>query len=78
MGKIGPILMIGFGVIVGGIYYHLWQDSIAFIEDYILFDDYYWLIRFVWDAIPIVLVLVGIIWLIMTGTRGSRQRVVYE
>lgn len=79
MGKIGPIVMIGFALFAGGIYWHLWHDSISVLEKYILNDEYYTLIRFGWDAIPVVMLIVGIIWLIQQGTAGSRQqRVVYE
>ena len=78
MGKLGPIFMIGFGVVVSGLYYHLWDDAIVFMQDYIISDDYYALIRFVWDAIPVVILLVGIIWLIREGTSGSSGGVVYQ
>jgi len=79
MGKLGPILCLGFGILVGGIYYHLWTDSITFIEDYIVKDQFYNLIRFIWDAIPVIIFIVGIIWLIREGTQGSSgRRVVYE
>ena len=78
MSKIGPIAMIGFALFVGGIYWHLWHDSITFLERYIINDEYYALIRFGWDAIPVVMLIVGVIWLIQQGTIGSRQKVVYE
>lgn len=78
MGKIAPILMIGFGLFITGFYYHLWHDSITFINDYIINDEYYALIRLGWDMIPVVLIMVGIIWLIKQGVSGRGQRVVYE
>lgn len=78
MGKIGPLFMIGFGVIVSGLYYHLWDDAIVFFEDYIINDEFYTLIRFVWDAIPIVILVVGIIWLIREGVNSSNRGVVYR
>lgn len=78
MSKIAPILMIGFGLFVGGLYYHLWSDSITFIDRYIINDEYYTLIHFIWNAIPVIILLVGIIWLIREGTKGGTQKVVYE
>jgi len=79
MGKIAPILMIGFGLFVTGLYYHVWTDSITFIESYIVNDQYYYLIRFMWDALPVILLLVGVIWLIREGTHsGGTRQVVYE
>ena len=74
MGKVMPIAMIGFGLFAGGIYYHLWQDSIKYIDRFIINDDYYSLIRFGWDAIPIVILIVGILWLIWQGTHGGTGR----
>ena len=79
MGKLGPILCLGFGILVGGLYYHLWTDSITFIDQFIIKDQYYNLIRFIWDAIPVIIFLVGIFWLIREGIGGSGTRqVVYE
>ena len=77
MSKIGPIVLIGFGLFVGGLYYHLWNDATEFLSDYILNDSYYQLINFVWDAIPVAMVIIGIIWLIKQGA-GSRGTVMYE
>ena len=70
--------MIVFGLIVTGIYWRLWDESIVYIEKYIIEDVYYNMIRLGWDITPVVILLVGIIWLIKQGTSGSRQRVVYE
>lgn len=78
MSKIGPIVMIGFGLFISGLYWHLWDDCIVFFEKYIVNDEYYALIRFGWNAIPIVILIVGIIWLIREGSTGSRQKVVYQ
>ena len=66
-----PIVMIIFGIFVGGIYYHVWDESIVFIDQYIVYDEYYYLIRLMWDAIPIVMLLVGIVWLIVQGTKSK-------
>ena len=78
MGKLGPIIMIVFGVFMTGIYWRLWDESIVYLEPYIIEDAYYNLIRLGWDMIPVVVLIVGIIWLIKQGTGSTRQRVVYE
>lgn len=70
MGKVAPILMICFGLFVSGLYWHLWHDAMQFLDPYTRASDYYILIRFGWDAIPVVMLLVGIIWLIKEGTKS--------
>ena len=73
MGKVMPILMIIFGLFVSGFYWHIWNDSIVYIEDYIIVDEYYTLIRFIWDILPIIILFVGIVWLVAQGVGGSKE-----
>lgn len=73
MGKVMPILMIIFGLFVSGFYWHVWNDSIVYIEDYIIVDEYYTLIRFVWDIIPLIILFAGIVWLVAEGASGRRD-----
>jgi len=78
LGKIAPVLMIVFGLFIAGIYYRLWDSCISFFEPYIIEDSYYQIIRLGWDAIPVALVIIGIIWLIKQGTNSSPEMVVYD
>ena len=73
MGKIMPILMIIFGLFISGFYWHVWDDSIVYIEDYIINDVYYTMIRFVWDIIPIIILFAGVVWLVAQGVSGSSK-----
>ena len=71
MGKIMPILMIIFGLFISGFYWHIWDDSIVYIDDYIINDVYYTMIRFVWDIIPVIILFAGIIWLVAQGVSSK-------
>ena len=71
MGKVMPILMIIFGLFISGFYWHIWDDSIVYLEDYIINDVYYTMIRFVWDIIPVIILFAGIIWLVAQGVSSK-------
>ena len=73
MGKVMPILMIIFGLFVSGFYWHIWDDCTVYLEDYIINDVYYAMIRFVWDIIPIIILFAGIVWLVAQGVGGSKE-----
>jgi len=68
-----PILMIIFGLFVSGFYWHIWDDSTTYIQPYVINDEYYTLIRFVWDIIPLLILFVGVVWLISEGASGRRE-----
>ena len=71
MGKIMPILMIIFGLFISGFYWHIWDDSIVYIDDYIINDVYYTMIRFVWDIIPVIILFAGVVWLVAQGVSSK-------
>ena len=73
MGKVMPILMIIFGLFISGFYWHVWDDSIVYIEDYIINDVYYTMIRFVWDIIPIIILFAGVVWLVAQGVGSGKE-----
>ena len=72
MGKVMPILMIIFGLFVSGFYWHIWDDSTTYIEDYVINDIYYSMISFIWHIIPIIILFAGIVWLVAQGVGGNR------
>jgi len=71
------LVSIGLGLIIGGLYWHIWDDSTTFIEDYKVSGSYSDTVQLFWDIIPVVLLLLGVICLIMGG-RGSSRQEVYE
>jgi len=67
------LLAIGIGLLAGGFYYHLFDDIIIdYFSDYILDTDniYYRGSQLVWDAIPYVLMLMGLLCFILAGLQA--------
>jgi len=71
------LVSIGLGLIVGGLYWHVWDDSTEFIEDFIVPGSYSDTVQLFWNLIPIILLVLGVICLVMGG-KGSSRREVYE
>lgn len=64
------IIGIGIGLIAGGFYYHLFDDIlIDFFASYVYDTSnvYYIGSQFIWDAIPWVMILVGLLCFILAG-----------
>jgi len=74
------VLLIIFGVtiIIGGMYWALWDGTRSFISFLVLNDVYYELAFFIWRMIPIVMLFVGILCLIVSATSIRNEKVVYE
>ena len=67
---------VGLGLLVGGIYWHLWDDSTVYLNSFIVVGAYYDLIQLFWDMIPVILVLLGVLCLVMAGRSSSQGRVI--
>ena len=78
MGKVGPIIVFGVAIIICGIYWSMWEGSREYLNDYVVNDPYYALAYFLWDMIPIILILMGIMALVSAGLTSRRQKVYYE
>lgn len=79
MGKVGPLLVFGLALTVGGAYWALWDASREYLEDFVISDAYYELMYWGFRVIPAVLMIVGIMCLIAAGVaaRGSKEVVEY-
>jgi hypothetical protein len=73
MSKVLPLIAFGFLFILGGSYWMLWDESMEYIEEFSLGDEYYELISFGWRMIPAVIIFVGIMCLITAGIKGTRN-----
>lgn len=74
MSKVIPLVMFGMAFILGGIYWHLWDDSIAVLDSILIEDVYYDLISFIWRLIPPAIIVVGIMCLIAAGIAAQKSR----
>ena len=63
---------VGIGLLAGGIYWHLWDDASEYLDKFIVAGAYYDMVQLIWDMIPVIMVVLGVICLIMAG-RSSRQ-----
>ena len=71
MTKFIVLVSVGLGLIVGGLYFHVWDDATEYLDDFMRDNSRNDAVQLLWDIIPVVLLLVGIICLIMGGrSRG--------
>ena len=72
MNAVIVLVIVGVALIAGGLYYHLFDNI---LEDHFLAyvyntnDPYYLGSQLVWDAIPYVLVILGVLSLLAGGRR---------
>lgn len=77
MGKIIAIVILGIGLIGGGLFWKLLEDIIiAYLDPYIIYNDYWAGSDLTWHMVPWLLILVGILSLILSGLLGRATRTV--
>jgi len=76
LSRVLPFLAFGMTMIVGGMYWMLWDDSRSYLDFLVVNDAYYELAYFLWRMIPIMLLIVGIIFLIVAGVNASKKEVI--
>jgi len=80
MGLVAPLIGLGIGFIGFGFFYSLIDDILArHLQFMILGSVYYDLCALIWDALPFIALIVGVLCLVSAGIlhRGTRK-VVYE
>jgi len=76
MSRVIPLVIFGFTLIIGGLYWNLWDGSREYLNNIIIEDSYYILMRYAWAWIPAILIFIGIICLILAGISKTREKVV--
>lgn len=74
MGRISSLFAFGLGFIGAGFYWKLNEDIITnFISSFIrdTSDKYYLLSDLVWDALPFIVILLGIVCLVLGSMSNS-------
>jgi hypothetical protein len=70
-----PLIGFGLGIIGAGFMWRMYNDTItSFFSSYIvdLNDKYYLLSDMIWEALPIIIIFLGVVCLIFGGmTSGS-------
>jgi len=74
--RIIPLIVFGVTLVVGGLYWTLWDGARDFLNNILIEDSYYTLIFFVWRMIPAIIIMIGIMCLIAAGISKARERVV--
>jgi hypothetical protein len=81
MGKLViSLLAFGLGLLGFGFYYKLFEDiTTIYFQKYIINNLYFQMSDLVWDMLPYLVIIIGILCLIGAGLihRGER-RIVYE
>jgi len=78
LSRVIPLIAFGLTIVVGGLYWALWDGSRSFIDQFVVNDVYYQLMIWVWGAIPAILIIVGILCLIAAGVSVSGNRMGVE
>ena len=68
---------VGLGLLVGGLYWHLWDDSSEYLNSFVVAGAYSDMVQLIWDMIPVILVILGVLCLVMAG-KSSRTRGMVE
>lgn len=74
MSKVGPLIIFGLTLTVGGAYWALWDASRGYLDNVLIEDMYYELMYFGFRAIPAVILIVGIMCLISAGVSIRNNR----
>jgi hypothetical protein len=75
LSKVIPLIGLGLGLIVIGAFWSLFDGSLSYFSDYVLRNDYYNLMKLGWDAMPVIVVIIGIFCLIAAGVAYKTQYV---
>ena len=76
LGKVIPLIAFGITVFLGGLYWHLWDDSRTYIDQFVVNNEYYTLMYWLWKMLPAVMIIIGLICLISAGVSASRGTVI--
>ena len=78
MSRVGPLVVFGLALVVGGMYWMLWDGSRDFLNNILIQDQYYLLMYWVWRIIPGIILFVGIMCLISAGIGIHRRKEMVE
>ena len=79
MGFIKALVGFGVGIIGFGFYWMLQNDIIdRYIAKYIIQNEYYILSDLIWDAMPVICILTGVLALVMAGLLRRGNMVVHH
>jgi uncharacterized membrane protein len=73
---IRPLIGFGIGFLAGGLYWALYQDVITrYFAKYVLSttDKYYLASNLIWNAIPYLIIFLGVVCLIMSGLSRNKE-----
>ena len=76
MSRVVPVIIFGFTLVVGGMYWMLWDGSREYLDNILIEDVYYTFMYWGWRAIPVVIILVGIMCMIsaaITSRNTNRE-----
>ena len=76
MSKVGPLIIFGITLIVGGAYWTLWDASRSYLDSLVINDVYYELIYWGFRVIPAVMLIVGVMCLISAAISTREKEVV--
>jgi len=75
MGAIGPLIGFGVGFIGFGFFYALFEDILSrHLQFMILSNVYYDASALIWDALPFISIIIGVLCLVGAGiiSRGTK------
>jgi len=80
MSRVTPIVVFAIGLIGFGFFYHLISDMITvYFSGYIVNNEYYIASKLIWDTLPWIAIIIGVISLVLAGVfYGMTRQVIYE
>lgn len=75
MNKLIPLIAFGLGLIIAGAFFTFYDDVLPELDEFLIEDEYYTLMKMGWDAFPGIIMLVGIISLIAAGVSASKNTI---
>lgn len=78
MSRVVPLIALGFGLITAGAFWMFIDQSLPYLDRFVINDEYFQLINLGWDAMPLIVLLCGILSLISAGVLASREHMVVD
>lgn len=73
MNKIVPLIAFGIGLMVAGAFFTFFDDTLPEFDEFLIEDEYYTLMKMIWNGFPGIIMIVGLICLIAAGVSASKN-----
>jgi len=75
MNKLIPLAAFGLGLIVAGAFFTFYNEALPEFDEFLIEDEYYTMMKMLWDGFPGIIMIVGIVCLIAAGVGASKNTI---